>query len=361
MDIFSLAQQLLTDGTFQRVASNPRTQFGLPGRRYIGAEILPERQVALNAYREDQIKYRSIVANASERYSPVQLKGGSYVGSFLVELAESDIGAILTSRELDGLRRILNNGASLDAQARLINWFDVNITIPLIEWNERARWQALVEASVHLRGDNEYSEDIAYSNPTNHRAAAGGAWSNDTYDPTVDIFAMADLLASKGYPVRRIVGSRNIVSILAGNDKMKTRSSKVVLTTGGQITSAIGRVTVDEINTILGADGLPPIEQYDLQYRTSTGVGRFLANNVLVFIGATGEQEQLDLGDVLEPIDDVLGYVGVGVPAGADGPGRSTFTQSFRDKPPRIIAEGWQTSLPVVTTPEAVAVITGIS
>lgn len=361
MDIFTLAQSLLTDGTFQRVTGNPRAQFGLPGRRYIGAEILPERQVQLNAYREDQIKYRSVIANAGERYSPVQLKGGSLVGSFLVELAESDIGSIMTSRELDGLRRILNNGATLDAEARLINWMDVNINIPLIEYNERSRWQALVGSQVQLRGDNEYTENIDYVNPSGHRAAAGGSWSNDTYDPTVDIFAMADLLASKGHPVRRIIASRNVVSLLAGNDKIKTRTSRVVLNTSGQVTAAIGRVTVDEINTILGGDGLPPIEQYDLQYRTSTGVGRFLANNVMVFIGATGEQEQLDLGDVLEPIDNVLGYVGVGIPAGQDGPGRALFTQTFRDKPPRIVAEGWQTSLPVITTPEAVAVITGIA
>jgi hypothetical protein len=30
------------------------------------------------------------------------------------------------------------------------------------------------------------------------------------------------------------------------------------------------------------------------------------------------------------------------------------------DKPPRIEAQGWQTSLPVITEPEAIGVLTGI-
>ena len=42
-------------------------------------------------------------------------------------------------------------------------------------------------------------------------------------------------------------------------------------------------------------------------------------------------------------------------------PGRVIRSEAFESKPPRIEAEGWQTSLPVVTDPEAVAVIESIS
>lgn len=360
MDLFNLVRQLQTDGSFQRVLNNPRTQFGTPGRRYIGAEILPERPVTQNAYREDQLFYRSIVANASTRYSPVQLKGGVYTGWVNVQLAESDIGSELTSRDFDALRRLVGVG-SMDAATRLVNFADVTLNIPLTEWNERARWQAIDDASVILTGDNEYTETVPYQNPSGHRVAAGGAWSNDSYDPMTDIFALADLLASKGFPASRIITSRAVVSILAGNDKIKTRTGRVVVNTSGQIQGAIGRVTLSDLNSIFTADGLPPIETYDLQYRTSTGVGRFKAIDSFTMIGATGLQELVDLGDVTEPLDNVVGYLASGVPAGQDNPGRRVLVRAFDDKPPRVEGQAWQTTIPVITVAESIARIGSIT
>lgn len=356
MDLFTLTRQLMADGSFQRVLNNPRAQFGLPGRRYIGAEILPERPTTLNAYREDQLVYRSIIANASTRYSPVQLKGGVYTGWVNVQLAESDIGSELTSRDFDALRRLVGVN-SMDAAARLINFADVTLNVPMIEWNERNRWQAIVDALTILEGDNDYYEEVPFMNPTGHRVASGGAWSNDSYDPLTDIFAMADLMASKGFPVRRIITSRAVASILLGNDKIKTRTGRVIVSSGGQIQGAVGRVTLEDLNAILVSDGLPAIETYDLQYRTSTGTGRFLKDDVFVMIGATGQQELVDLGDAVEPLDDVLGYVGMGVPAGQDGPGRRVLVRAFDDKPPRVEGQAWQTSHTVITVSEAIGVI----
>jgi len=276
-------------------------------------------------------------------------------------VAEADIGSQLTSRDYDALRRYVGRGASVEAMAAVVNFVDTTIQVPLVEWCERARWQAIVNALVLLRGDNEYTEDVAYSNPSGHRAAAGGAWSLDTYDPMNDIFAMADLLANKGYPVVRIIASRNVVSILGGNDKIKTRTSRITVAPGGVIGAVTGRATAAEINGIMQADGLPPIEQYDLTYQTMTSNGRFLANNVMVFLGQTGEATTIDLGDSLEPLDNVMGYMAIGTAAGQDNPGRVVETEAFTRKPPRVEAEGWQTALPVITQPESIAVISGIS
>src|SRR5678815_1848366 len=104
-DLYSLLRDLRRDGTLDRIANNTLSQFGTRNRQRLGARILPVRNVPLNQYTEDQIRYRSPIANAGTRYSPVQLKGGALVGSFDVKLAEQDIGSQLTSRDFDALRK----------------------------------------------------------------------------------------------------------------------------------------------------------------------------------------------------------------------------------------------------------------
>lgn len=363
-DLSSLLRDLRRDGTLDRIGNNTLSQFGTRNRQRLGARILPVRQVPFNQFTEDQIRYRSVIANAGTRYSPVQLKGGALVGAFDVKLAEQDIGSQLTSRDFDALRRYLARGSSVEAMAALVNFIDTTIVQPLDDWNERAIWQAIVSATVQLRGDNEYTEDVAYSNPANHRAAAGGTWSSDAYDPMTDVFAMAQLLASKGFEVAEIYSSRNVMSILGGNEKIATRAnSRLTVSPSGQLGSVIGRVTAAEINGILNADGLPPVTVYDLTYQTSTSTGRFLPSDVMVFIGRTGDSADVVVpgADDLEPLDNVIGYMAVGTAAGQDTPGRVIEVEAFSRKPPRVECEGWQTALPIITQPEAIAVITGIA
>jgi hypothetical protein len=356
-DLNSLINGMMSDGTVARIARRPLAQFGPPARRYLGAEILPERLVEQNEYQEDQIKYRTVIANSGTRYSPTQKKGADLVGSFLVVLGESDIARAMDGRQYDTLLKVLGQNLTMDGVARVTRWLDTTVNRALLEYNEKQRWDAIVGASVVRVGDNAYSETVTYSNPANHRAAAGGTWSSDAYDPFTDILAQADLLASKGYTVNRIFAGRTIVSILAGNDKVKARTGLPVVNVGGTIAVSQARGDIDGINRALARDGLPPIEQYDLQYRTQTGTGYFLPRDAFVMVATTGQDETLDLGDTQQTVSNALGYVAVGRPAGQSAPGRAIRMEGKSDKPPRIEAEGWQTSLPVITEPEAVAVI----
>lgn len=360
MDIGQLIYQLTVDGAIDGIARNQTAQFGTSARPYLGATILPERTVPQNAYREDSISYRTIVANAATRYSPVQKKGGAMIGSFLVELGEQDIGSEFTSRDYDALLGYLRNGATMEAMASIINFLDITVNRALLELNEKDRWAAIVNAEVTRTGDNKYSETVAYSNPAGHRASAAAAWSTDSTDIMEEIFSYVDMLAAKGYTVSRIISSRNVVSIMAGNDTIKTRAGRVYVS-AGTITSASGRATAGVINQIFSEDGLPPIELYDLQYRTASGTARFIPNDCMIFLCTTGRDEALDLGDEIEIIPDTLGYHAIGRPAGSSTPGRVLRAEAFSNKPPRIEAEGWQTSLPVITEPEAIAVITDIA
>lgn len=363
MDLLSLLEDMETDGSVLRITRNPLAQFGTRTRRYLGATILPERPVTENAFTEDVIRYRTNIANAGTRYSPVQLKEGVMTGSFLVKLAESDIGSEFKGRDYDALLRHLARSDSMAAIHQLVRFLDTTVNLPLVEWNERARWQAIVDAVVELRGNNGYTEDVAYSNPTGHRVPVAGAWSTDTNDPYADIFAIVQMLADKGMTVARIITSRRVIGILAGNDIVKTRTSRVVVNTSGQIeASPTGRLTLADLNGINQADGLPPFELYDLSYRTSTGSGRFMPDDVMVFVTSTGRDEELDIPDRdLIILPDTLGYMAVGRPTGQSDPGRVIISTPFRNKPPRIENEGWQTSLPVITEPEGLAVIHSIT
>lgn len=367
MDLSTLIAQMTANGDIQRIVNNPLAQFGTRERAYLGATILPEQTQEANAYTEDMIRYRSVIANDGTRYSPVQMRGGALVGSFDVKLAESDAGAELTSRMFDALRKYLGAGDTPAAVAAMTRFLDSQVVIPLMEINELHRWEAIVEAVVHLRGDNGFTEDVAYTNPAGHRAAASAAWSTDATDPFDDIFAMVQKLADKGYGISRIITSTKVVGIMGGNDQVKARTGRVQVAVGGGSTISLsnGRASLGAINGALRADGLPPIETYDLQYRTMTGSGRFMPDNVMIFVGTSGRDDALDLGDAAveapEVLTNTLGYVGVGVPAGQSQPGRTVNVEVFTNKPPRVVCEGWQTSLPVVTEPEALAVINSIA
>jgi hypothetical protein len=360
-DLYSLVTDMMEDGTFARLAANPLAQFGRPARQYLGASLLPERTVEENMFREDAVKYRTVIANDGTRYSPAQKKGNALVGSFSVELAHQDIATELTGREYDILVRLLGRGASMEAVAQLTEFVD-RTALGLVEKSELQRWQAIVNASVPLTGDNGYSETVSYSDPAGHRAAAGGTWSSDAYDPFTDILAMADLLQGKGYTVSRIITSRTVLSILAGNDKVKARTGLPVVNVNGTIGVSQARANQAAINDALMRDGLPAIETYDLQYATQTGTGYFLDRASFVMLATTGRDETLDLGDTAPAVmQDTLGYLAIGRAVGQATPGRVIRSEAFSNKPPRVEVEAWQTSLPVILEPEAIAVINTIA
>jgi hypothetical protein len=367
MDLYSIVNQMLADGTVARVTRNPIAQFGPASRRYIGAEILPEQETTENSYQEDMIRYKTVIANDGSRYSPAQRKdSGELIGSFLVILGNQDIKREFTGRDYDGFVRLLNSRPSYESVLQLTGWLDTTVNRALIELSEKHRWDAIVSAQVVRQGDNGYQETVTIPNPAGHRVGAGGTWSSNVYDPYPDLMAAAQKLWDKGYTVNRIVTSRKVIGILSKNTNMINRTTgRLFQKTDGSIgVTGQGRTNLDAINALMAADGLPGIETYDLQYNTQTGSARFLPDSVMCFFSMTGrdavitEQSQ---GTVLEVIPDTLGYQAVGRAVGQSAPGRIIRMFPHDNKPPRIEAEGWQTSFPVITEPEAMFVITGIA
>lgn len=364
VDVAGLVERMGRDGAFVRVINNPFTQFGTPQRNYLGATILPERPVTENQYSDQGIKYRTLIANAGTRYSPSQKKGGVLTGSFDVKLGHSDIASEFTAQEYDSLllilSRIQDGKIPMEAFINVMKWVDATLSRPLVEHNEKNIWASIVAASVVLTGDDGYTETVSYSNPSGHRVAAAGLWSNNAYDPYNDIMAGVAQLYAKGYPVSRIFAGRSVINLLSTNALIRQRVGRLSIT-GGIVTGLSGRASLTDINNMLSDDNLPPIEEYNLQYRTSTSSGYFLARNVFVMVADTGQEETVDFGDQQRLLNGVLGYTAIGRPAGQMTPGRRIRVATFDNKPPRIEGEAWQASIPVVEEPEAIYVINSIA
>lgn len=367
MDLMTFISRIKSGDMLQAMALDPRTQFGVQPRPYLGPTVLPEVVVEENMYKEQAIRYRTVIANDGSRYSPVQLKdSGELIGEFSVELGHQDIGRELTGRDYDALVQFLRRAGDaatnppMDAVAQMINWVDHTILRALIELNEKQRWDAIVNASVVRLGDNGYRETIAYPNPAGHRAAAAGVWSNDAYDPFNDISGMIDMLSDKGYYVNRLISSRRVTRILARNTNIAGRAGRTIVL-GGGATTYVGRANAGDINDMFIAEGIPAIEEYDLRYNTTTGSARFIPDTCMIFLCTTGRDMTIDWGEQTMFLADTFGYHAIGRAVGQSDSGRVIKMWAHDDKPPRIRAEGWQASLPVLTEPEAIAVITGIS
>lgn len=366
MDINTLVDQLAGDGEFDRILRNPLAQFGTAQRPLLFARWLPERTVEENSYREEGLRYRTVIANNGTRYSPVQIKNSVISGDFLVELGHSDIGSELKAKEYDALLKLISqaqggvvgrgNKPTMEAIAQLTRWADATLTQPLAQKRELERAQAICDGTVTIKGDNGFEYAVELANPAGHRVTANlSDWQDPDYPIYDDILAGVEFMASKGYTISSIMTGSTIRSYLSKNNDIKSRVGKVVVNATGQIMGATGRASLDQINEMFSEDGLPPITLYDTQYHTQSDSGYFLKRTDFVMAATTGRDETIDLGDD-EPlvISNTLGYTAIGRPAGQNTPGPHVEVTAHRNKPPRIEGEAWQTSFPVQTEVEGI-------
>lgn len=361
MNIGGLVYDATVRGDFALIARNPMAQFGTATREYVGASILPRQRRTKNAYTERGISFRTVIANSGARHGSAQRKGGARVGAMDVRTANSDIQAVLDSEEYDALIELLDNGADMAAMASIVNFVDISVNLALEELVEAQRWQAIVNASVVRKGNNGYTETVTYPTFAGLRAAVATDWSVDTNDPMLDIMAMARALRKRGRRINRIFMAETDLETLMKNAKIQSRLGGVVISATGQIQGQPGFVTPEMLNRYFISQNLPMIETYDLQYNTETGAGYFLPRGAMVFVSTTGRNQNIDLGNgVFFPLDNTVGYVADGRPVGQPDPGKVIQVKFYEDKPPRLVSEGWQDTMTVITEPDAIAVLTGI-
>jgi hypothetical protein len=371
MDIKGLVEDMIRGNSFTSVVNDPLAQFGQEAAPFLLTDLLPEKEVPENEFVEEGIRYRTIIANAGTRYSPVQIKGGVITGSARVSLGNSDIGSHFTGADYDALLKLLarysgSGGATRPTMESMVNqildWAELTLNQPLLVHNEVNRAMALFGAQVILTGDNGYREVVNLPNPSGARVAAGGQYSNDAYDPWPDIIARVIYLSDKGYKVNRILTSGSVLTKLCNNAKIRARAG-VSSIVSGTVVGLPGAVSLARLNEMAVADDLPPFEKYDRVYFTQNGYGYVTPRDEILFASLTGRDQRVERGD-MEPVvvNNTLGYTAVGRPAGQAEPGRVIKVIPKMDsKPPHVKGEAWQTSFPVVTDPEAVATIQDIT
>jgi len=379
-----LYRQLDEDRYFHRVALNPLAQFGSEDQPLLGARYLPEVLVGENSYEETQVRYRSMPALDGTRYSPAQLQSnGALVGSFKVDLGNTDTASQFTGQDHDGVIKLLMRDGEEEAIAQLIRWSDSTLVRPHTIKNELQRWEAIIQGQVTRKGSNGYSEVVNYHKPVGHRPEVSGGtagtpegWYSNTYDPYDDIFAGKEKLEDLGYMVTDMILTPKLFSVMRKNAEVAKRNSSVVVNASGQITSLSSQISMAELNQINSDNGLPPFTSYNGGYESATGFKRFLDapdgdRDYLIMLGRSQRQWDMktDYASRVEGIDtssfsdqaivlsNTLGYYGVGRNVGQSSSGRTVLTEPQNRKPQGLYGEAYQAGLPVITEPDAIFVI----
>jgi len=373
MRLSAFLQELRDRDEFEDLATEEVSQFGA-NQEYLGAQILPENQVDTpnNVINEEDVRYVTVIGNASDRYSPAQkVGGGRYKSSVTAELGESDIAQDFSGQDFDDVARTIQGAESMDmeAAAEVLGWAEETLNAGLIEVNEKQRWDAIINAQVVRKSRQGTLEKVDYLDPSGHRVTAGGDWSSDSYDPFSDIMAGIVMLRDKGFEPTLMVTSTAVLMTLLGNRQIARRMGSVnVVRTGDTDFSEYQQlIQAAELNQFLGRDELPAIQTYDLRYHTgnpNNPRARFFPKDAFVIFGETGRSEEIESAiapENLRVVEETLGYVGVGRPVGRSRPGRAINVEAHEDKPPRLEGEAWQSSLPIITEPEAMYVISGIN
>lgn len=368
-DIATLLDQMEGEGQLLATVNDPRAQFAINRKQYWGATILPVQNVEEDGpYREYGVRWRTVVATDSTRYSPVTLRQIARGGSVLIELGEIDAGAQIVGRDLERIRKALNGGGNLQgapsAQSLLTQLVIKGSLQPMIEKEEKQRLEALVDGLIKRRGDNGYKDDVSQANPVGHRVTVTTPVNDPLVNPLEAIDAQLAFMKAKGYPVTQIRTSTKVINAIRNNESARRDTgSFTYVGPDGQITSGQNSVSLDQINAYLAANGqgYPPIVAYDEVYETLYGPKRFLRENAMVMVSAQPidvEAIRLLTGESQLPAPTSLGYYGVGIAENQSAPGRVTIADFYdRDRGARISVKGWSSGGPVILEPEAVSVL----
>lgn len=371
-DIAGLIREINGDGTIDGIIANAvLAQFGTPNRRLIGAELMPLRPNTnnQNAFRERAITFRTVMANDGTRYSPVQLKKGARTASMMIELAEIDTGGELDAQMYDELIALLDQDLTMDATFQITNYLDTTVIQGLVQKMEKMRWDALITGNLRRATDFGILDPVVYPNPVGHRVTVASGtvgaptgWYDPTRDPMQDIYARVQFLKDKGWIVNRITMSSKKRTQLLTHPKVTARANRITIVNGGSgpaLNLTQGRITVEDLDALVRAEGLPPFTVYDEIYNTDTSTGRYLPDTAILFTSNTNREQVIPLGDD-EPliILNTIGYQALGRATGQPRPGIQLRVRSFDDdKDVRIEAKGWATTLPVILMPESMSVL----
>lgn len=370
MGIEELIVKLEGEMAFEKSANNPLLQFGDAGKVRLFGQLLPERTVKKNIFRENAIKFRSMIANASTRFSPPQKKRGIAMGSFLAELSNSDTAVDLDTEVYEEVLEYIQDGLSLQAVNTLLRFFDQGISQSLADLRELEKTQAISLGYVVRRGANNFEEIVDYPKFTGHRVTIPSGTAGSPagfYDPAYDILgtlrAKIKMLRDKGYTVNRVITTSQILNgaLIPNTGIQKYGIMNVAATSQNGATTNITvptRTDVGNVTAAFTAQGIPVPEIYDEVYYDQAGAHKFMGD-VFIMLCSTGRSETVVIPGTPAPLllPNTLGYYAVGRATAQLAPGVATKLEYFDGKDARIEAMGWQCGFPIVQDPEAIVVL----
>lgn len=363
-DINTLLLQLSDKGAFDGLANNPQLQFTADGQELLFSSLMPERLVDRNEFKEDGIRFKTLMANDSTRYSPPVKRGNAILSSTVVSLADSDIAAELTMQAYESFIRTLT-ASPMQAVANLLRFFETGVAMPLAILREKYRADIFDKGYIERRGANDFYELVKVPEITGHRITVLD-WANPATSILGSLKSIKRMLNNKGYQITQMITTSDVVEdYMVTNNEIRQYGLMVINSApggGGQQTIALPTMSEQQIVlSALAANSLPSPTVYDHGYDTlggsDIGYKKFL-NKKVILVCNSGRSQDMDMGDNTNLVlPNTLGYTAIGVTTGQLQPGVRTKVTNYDGKDARIEAYGWQTAFPVLQDPEAYVVI----
>ncbi|MFE2850387.1 major capsid protein [Streptomyces lavendulae] len=257
------------------------------------------------------------------------------------------LGQKLLVGEMEQLLLDATRGANEDQLIELL-YDDVERHVEAIRSRlELAAGDVLVDGRFTLAGENGLTVEVDYGVPAANMPTAPKPWSDPAADPLADELRWIDYLDSIGAPAPEMVlTSRKAASHLAGNQAY--RAAYYGTPAGGQTpTSAL---TPEQVNSVRGTYGLPPITQYKAQVWQDDVSKRVLPEDKWILLppdrqrwgqtqyGTTAESLALSRGtDPQIERQEAPGIV---------------ITRDAQDDPVQIWTKGAAVAMPVLAAPD---------
>ncbi|WP_033819802.1 major capsid protein [Kitasatospora sp. MBT63] len=213
---------------------------------------------------------------------------------------------------------------------------------------ELAAGDVLLDGKFTLAGENGLTLEVDFGVPAGNMPTAAKPWSDPTSDPIADELAWIQYLDDLGAPEPEMVlTSRKAYSFLAKNNAYRAAYYGSV----NPSTTPTATLTPQQVNTVRGNYGLPPITFYKAQVRVDGTPTKVLPEDRWIMLPPDRTKwGQLQFGITAEAL--VLSRGTTPEIDREDAPG-VIITRGVQDDPVQIWTKGAAVGMPVLHTPDA--------
>ena len=294
----------------------------------LGDRFLPNDQIFSTTFAYDVIKKSNHIAAMIGYGAEPPVVDRDAVAHKMGELAKMGLKYIATEEELLALNQARSN-AEKNARVEKLVMKGADLVQALQRRVDVAKMEAIAKGEFSYN-KNGVKISLDYGIPADQKIAltSGDDWSNVDRDIIGDLLAWNDLyMNANGKQADAILLTREVQALLLKNT--------VIVNEARGAQSGANRVSVNELNTVLGGYGLPPVQvitnrQITVKdiYTGEDEVIEFYPKNRVVFVseglgnfvyGPTVENEYqpgivLQAYDKFEPIQSILRVAAAGFP-----------------------------------------------